>query len=689
MRELAFYSKLNAKSLSKRRAADEEDLETLRRVLAQTFTFAEVEDAVLTRIALQMFLITVEEGTILMEENEPGDALYLIEDGDFDVLKNRLGSDVCVVRRGNGQIVGELALLYSVPRTATVRASRRSTVWVCTQDVFKREVKNSVEETTLSKNIFMEQVPVLSTLPLETRKHLAGAMEPVTFQPFTSIMSEGDANDGKLYIILSGRAVVSKRDPNTGDNRTVNHLFRHDFFGEMDTFRGLDTREFTVSSAEKAVSCYCLNREVVLATLSSASQKLLDEKSQEKIRDRMRQLKGEKSWKDVEITLLGSARIGEKQVNITTTARVNPRSFSENTDREISKIEFIEKEILGGGTGGCVHKVISRRDGRLFALKRVRKLAVFDAPAHIFCEKEVTSEISHFSLMCQHASFQDRAHLYMLFDLMDGCDLMDLLSSAVKVKMIPSDVNGQVTNVPTQMGMDEDAARYYCAMIVLAFEYLHANQIIYRDLKPENVLVGLNGRSKLGDFGYSRKLGVGERAWTFCGTPGYVAPEICLSKGYGFAVDWWALGVLTYVIITSRQPFTISKDPSQKDDPIKVMRRIVDMTYKVQYPTYASDEACDFISQLLQRNDMNRLGNVQGGARRIKEHPWFGKFDWELLESGDYEPRAVTLSSQFMQLQRERLRALEHYQLVATEMDSTRGPHDASMTRAAEVFKDF
>ena len=668
------------------------ELDALRRALASSFTFAELDEDVRGRIASEMFLISVEEGTILMEENEPGDALYLIESGEFDVLQNRLGADIRVVSRGEGDIIGELALLYSVPRTATVRATKRSAVWVCMQEVFKREVKHGAEATTLSKNIFLEQVPVLSTLPIETRKAFADAMEMVTFEPYKSVMSEGDASDGAFYLINSGRAAVYKRDPDTGETRTVNHLFRHDFFGESETFRDVHVREYTVSSTEKALSCYRVNRDVVLSLLSSVGDRMLAEKSQEKVRDRMRQLRGEKSWREVQIRLLGSSRIGGKQVNITMPARVNPRSFGTNVNGEMENIDLAEKELLGGGTGGCVYKVVHMKHGlpvRSFALKRVRKLAVMEAPSHIFCEKEVTSEISHFTLMCQHASFQDRNHLYMLFDFMDGCDLMDMLSCAVHVRMIPTEIDGEMKDVRTQIGMSEDSARYYCAMIVLAFEYLHANQIIYRDLKPENVLVSLDGRCKLGDFGYSRKLDVGERAFTFCGTPGYVAPEICLSKGYGYAIDWWALGVLTYVITTSRQPFSLTADPSQRDDPLKVMRRIVDMMYKVQYPTYASEEICDFMSQLLQRNAAKRLGNTQGGVSQIKNHPWFAKFDWELLESGNYKPRPLTLSQQFLHVQRERLLEIERDQLLATEVDSSRGPNDASMNRAWEVFKEF
>ena len=166
-------------------------------------------------------------------------------------------------------------------------------------------------------------------------------------------------------------------------------------------------------------------------------------------------------------------------------------------------------------------------------------------------------------------------------------------------------------------------------------------------------------------------------------------PEIVLSKGYGYAVDWWALGVLTFVIITSQQPFCFTKDPLNKEDPLVVMRRIVDMSFAVEYPPYASETACHFISQLLRREASKRLGNTAGGVSELKNHPWFADFDWSLLESGEYKPKPLALTPQFMELQRERLASLKRESLLATEMDSSRKMTDVSMTRANEVFKNF
>lgn len=120
--------------------------------------------------------------------------------------------------------------------------------------------------------------------------------------------------------------------------------------------------------------------------------------------------------------------------------------------------------------------------------------------------------------------------------------------------------------------MQEALARFYAAQIILALEYLHKHNIVYRDLKPENVFIDHVGYIKLGDFGFAKVLGSGNRTYTFCGTPGYVAPENVLAQGYNNSVDWWGLGVLLYVLLTGRQPFSSPKT----DDPMVVMRRIVD-----------------------------------------------------------------------------------------------------------------
>lgn len=122
-----------------------------------------------------------------------------------------------------------------------------------------------------------------------------------------------------------------------------------------------------------------------------------------------------------------------------------------------------------------------------------------------------------------------------------------------------------VVNKYTQLPVE--IARFYTAQIVLALEYLHNKNLIYRDLKPENVLVDNNGYLKLADFGFIKQLDKCERTYTFCGTPEYLAPEIIQNKGYSHAVDWYALGIFMYELMYGRPPF-MANDPMEIFDMI-------------------------------------------------------------------------------------------------------------------------
>ena len=170
--------------------------------------------------------------------------------------------------------------------------------------------------------------------------------------------------------------------------------------------------------------------------------------------------------------------------------------------------------------------------------------------------------------------------LYMVFEYVSGGELFSYLRNAGRFSTATS--------------------AFYSAEIVSALEYLHARNIVYRDLKPENLLLDKNGHLKITDFGFAKRLT--DRTWTLCGTPEYLAPEIIQSKGHNKAVDWWALGVLIYEMLMGYPPF-------YDDNPFGIYEKI--LSGKVEWSRHVDTTAKDLIKKLLVPDRTKRLGNMK------------------------------------------------------------------------------
>jgi len=179
---------------------------------------------------------------------------------------------------------------------------------------------------------------------------------------------------------------------------------------------------------------------------------------------------------------------------------------------------------------------------------------------------------------------------------------------------------------------DEKRTQFYAAEIVLALEYLHKNGVIYRDLKPENVLLDVEGHIKLTDFGLSKMGMTGDlMSYTFCGTPEYLAPEIVKGVGHNKTVDWWSLGLMVYEMLSGINPFKIrNKNKFEK------LQMITDMD--IQMLPMFSEDATSLLEGLLERNPKRRLGSGKEGVNNIKEHPFFCDVDWDRMQSRAVSP---------------------------------------------------
>ena len=169
----------------------------------------------------------------------------------------------------------------------------------------------------------------------------------------------------------------------------------------------------------------------------------------------------------------------------------------------------------------------------------------------------------------------------------------------------------------------EEKVKFYAATIGLALDYLHNAGIVYRDIKPENILMDEQGYLKLADFGMAKILHGDEKATSFCGTPEYLAPEIITEEGHSKAADWWSYGILIYEMLCGIPPFY--------NENVEKMYQLIEKA-ELKFPKRIpiSDEAKDLIKKLLVKDQNKRLGS-SGGFDEIKEQPFFKDYDFKSL----------------------------------------------------------
>lgn len=174
----------------------------------------------------------------------------------------------------------------------------------------------------------------------------------------------------------------------------------------------------------------------------------------------------------------------------------------------------------------------------------------------------------------------------------------------------------------------ENYALFYVAGTVLAFDHLHGKKIIYRDLKPENLLLNADGQVKLTDMGLA-KVVVG-KTFTTCGTPDYFAPELIQSKGHTHAVDWWTLGVLSFELMVGHPPFESATQ-------MQIFDKVVRGIEKVTFPKALPPPWKIFVKSLCHKNPSERLP-MKGGIMNIQSHIWYKGFDWASMQQQKMTP---------------------------------------------------
>ncbi|XP_074521983.1 rhodopsin kinase GRK1 [Halichoeres trimaculatus] len=284
---------------------------------------------------------------------------------------------------------------------------------------------------------------------------------------------------------------------------------------------------------------------------------------------------------------------------------------------------FLDFRVLGKGGFGEVSACQMRATGKLYACKKLNKKRLKKRKGYesAMVEKRVLAQVHSRFIVSLAYAIQSQTELCLVMTIMNGGDL-----------------RYHIYNVDEDNpGFNESRACYYAAQIIQGLEHLHQKRIIYRDLKPENVLLDNQGNVRISDLGLAVELTEDQvKTKGYAGTPGFMAPELLRGEEYDFSVDYFALGVTLYEFMAAKGPF---RSRGEKVENKVVKKRT--LNDPVFYPEKFSEDARSICEGLLLKEVDNRLGFRCGSCDELRVHPFFRHINWRKLDAGILPPPFV------------------------------------------------
>ena len=622
-------------------------------------------------------------GSVIVNEGDPGDLLYVIKQGIVLVTKNNQE----VRKMGKGFYFGEQALLYSSPRTATVTAVNHVKCVAISGGELTELLGNKLQDIIYwnSITISIEKSDLLKKLTKAQIQMIVHNMSVERFEAGKVVVDAGRKVSEFFVIVVKGELVWARSRNLFGkvfDAVNVENMLKEcEGVFEEDVEASFET---TLAMMSKSTFEKCLGGSFHQITANNDALKVLSRiqilrgLSLDSIENVIKALKVQE-YSEGSIVVnqndpgdaffivkSGKAEVCKDGLTLRTITKhdyFGERSLLFNNFRSasvkakghlvcwvISKSEFtslledsIRRQLLsrielqddtvhfedlciikqlGSGMFGNVFLVAHKKSRTLYALKTVdrKKIAAYDIYENVILERKILLELDHVFIMKMVRTFKDNARLYFLLEIIQGMDLFDVLREL-----------GLLNEVDT---------RFYSACILIMIEHLHEREIIYRDLKPENIVVDDEGYPKMIDFGTAKFIK--GRTFTIVGTPHYMAPEVVTGHGYSTSADFWSIGVMIYEFLFGKVPF--GEDES---DPYVIYEKI--QQRNLEFPKWSDkkSKSKDFISQMLSPNPAKR---IVGGFENIKAHPWFAGLDWDQLLSkkikSPYVPKVVNFKNE-------------------------------------------
>ncbi|XP_017859798.1 PREDICTED: cGMP-dependent protein kinase 1 [Drosophila arizonae] len=506
-----------------------------------------------------------KKDSYIINEHDEGSEFFISAEGYYDVIQ----AGKHVGNFGPATVFGELAILYNAPRKATIKAATDARVWKITRETFRAIMQISGSREREENLQFLRSAPFLQELDESLLNKVVDLLQRKFYETGSCIVREGEV--GNEFFIIRGGTVTIKKKDESKQEQVVAKRKRGDYFGEQ-ALMNADVRQASVYADAPGTEVLKLDREAFISYLGTIKQ--LSEKPQEQAIEN-----GRASTRSTEF---------------------------DNEHAHIAISDLKKVATLGAGAFGRVDLVT--HNNQTFALKIIKKIEVVkqDQIEHVYNEKNVMIKCRASPFIVQlYRTYRNEKYVYFLMEACMGGDVWTVMSK--------------------RQYFDDKTAKFIAGCVVEAFDFLHSHNFIYRDLKPENLMLSSDGYCKLVDFGFAKYVRPNEKTNTFAGTPEYVAPEIILDRGHDRSVDYWALGILVYELLVGKTPF-------RGVNQVKIYQNILSGIDVIHMPSRIPKSAQNLIRHLCKQLPAERLGYQRKGIADIKRHSWFDSLDWNRLK---------------------------------------------------------
>ncbi|KAG8467851.1 hypothetical protein KFE25_006903 [Diacronema lutheri] len=580
-----------------------EEIQRISVAVKTNFLFSHLNDAQRQELYLAMKRVEVKPGDVVIRQGDPGDWFYVVDSGVFVVTQRQdeAGKEKEVhifTYKNEGGVhhcFGELALMYSKPRAATVTADTAGVLWAMARSSFRRVLMKSSAQT-LTK--VLRSVDILRSLSTAQLQRLQDILTEVQYADGADIISQGDTGK-EFYIIVEGAVVCTRKEDLSDESEVPSELMRlkqYQYFGERALLH--DAPRAATVTAVGPTKCLSVERnafEEVLGPLQS----IIDEDA--KVREKQALVK----------------QLETESVGLTATSLDDFGVLAVVKHGDVGDLAIVAKPAREAGGAPSYYAM------RTLVKQRVVELAQMPL---IQREHELMGQlsISTHGVAVELVSIPtERAHYAIYKSIL-------------------------VTNLEAVMSevMSEDVSRFYVAAIAQALGAVHDASIVYRNVNPEYLFLDTGGYVQLLDFRLAKLLD--SKTFTTCGAPDYLAPEVVKGEGHGVAADWWALGVLLYEMLVGESPF---KGKGEMD----MYMNITGHRFKAELRGAAElgRHTLALIDELLHPNPNRRMG-AKRGLEDLQAHMFFSDFDWVALASRHTKaPHLAVVGKLFEQVRRK------------------------------------